>query len=255
MEKAVLVFALLITLMAVHTPRDVLAQQQSYSSQQQQSDITQGSIQSPANAIVTVALEELDANNDDKIELSEVGDFIDRYVLGTGPARSRNAEVKGYLLTVVSLIDLDDNGLVTRTELRRAASKLINLAGVVQVGRAIELPLNYKHGDLDLNAMAEGIAVDFQNIHDTNNDGLLSSGEIETLLDRIVFDWSRAFIDGLATDSDTNNDGNLSQSETRQFLSNMATNYSFILRRIYIYIRVHRLAGKQAADEWAAAVH
>lgn len=64
---------------------------------------------------MTVALEELDANNDDRIELSEVEAFIDRYVLGTGPARSRNAEVKGYLLTVASLIDLDDDGMLTRS--------------------------------------------------------------------------------------------------------------------------------------------
>lgn len=43
-------------------------------------------------------------------------------------------------------------------------------------------------------------------------------------------------------------------SETQQFLSNMATNYPFVLRRVYIYIRVHKLAGKQTADEWAGAV-
>lgn len=41
-------------------------------------------------------------------------------------------------------------------ELRRAASKLINLSGVVQVGRAIELPLNYKH-DLDLGTMVSRV--------------------------------------------------------------------------------------------------
>ncbi|XP_064614120.1 uncharacterized protein LOC135477843 [Liolophura sinensis] len=215
--------------------------------QVQQTDNLQQSTMTPAYALVNEVVRLLDTNNDGEVALSEFGARLD--------TRFRSDSViKGYLLTVASIIDVDENGQINRNELHRAISKLMSLAGLQQIGRGFEILYSF-HGFRNTAALIEYIALDFANVLDSDDDGLVSVDEIRALVSRpktLGFDEGFGEI---ATNSDTNRDGYLNLTEARQFLYTLASDNLWILRHIYVYFRVSNLAGKLAADAWSYTGH
>lgn len=63
--------------------------------------------QTPAHALVSEILGVFDANRDGDVDLSEFESYLDTLF-------QPDSEVKDYLVTLASIIDLDDNGRINR---------------------------------------------------------------------------------------------------------------------------------------------
>ncbi|XP_064617036.1 uncharacterized protein LOC135481036 [Liolophura sinensis] len=108
------------------------------------------SVKSPAGALVGVIMQELDADNDSTVSLSELGHYVDTKLGRIGPNERTTAEAKGYILTLGSLVDVDNNGAADKSELERATSLLVSLAGDIQVGRVLDMLLDINGHRVDM---------------------------------------------------------------------------------------------------------
>ncbi|XP_064612768.1 calbindin-32-like [Liolophura sinensis] len=207
---------------------------------------------SPADALAGVILTELDANKDNKITFAELGSYVDNVLVTLGSDQGSNDEVKGYVLTVGSLMDVDDNGEIDTSELQQTTSSLVSLAGGKQLGRALFLLTELKERNTaDRLVEAEDIAVDFLNILDSDSDGLAGSDEIDAFLSNGMFGWNRDTAEEVIQEVDEDNNGNLSPEELDGFLITLATDYTYLFSRLYVYVRVYQLTGIDRANEFA----